>query len=147
MEHIIAACNNCGQKNRIPVSRQNDRPVCGKCRTPLTIENQVTQPVIVTDQNFNQEIDSHKGAVLLDCWAPWCGPCRMMTPVLEELAGNYAGRAKIAKLNVDENPATASRFFVQSVPTILLFKNGQLINTLVGALSRTEIEKHLNGLI
>ena len=83
----------------------------------------------------------------MDCWAPWCGPCKMVAPVLEQLASEYAGRLKIAKLNVDENPATASKYGIQSIPTMLLFKNGSHVNSLVGALPKNEIERHLGTIL
>ena len=105
------------------------------------------RPVDITDQTFNQEVLAHKGPVLVDCWAPWCGPCKMVAPVLSELAQKYSGKVKIAKLNVDENPNTASRYTIQSIPTMLLFKNGQMVDTLVGALPRAELEKHLQKLV
>jgi thioredoxin 2 len=97
----------------------------------------------VTDGTFNREVLSAAGSVLVDCWAPWCGPCRMVAPILDELASKYAGGVRIAKLNVDENPQTASRYDVHSIPTMLLFKDGELVNRLVGALPKETIEQHL----
>jgi len=104
-------------------------------------------PVEVTDRTFTDEVLSFRGPVLVDCWAPWCGPCRMVAPVLDQLAPEYAGRVKIAKLNVDENPMTSSQYAIQSIPTMLLFKNGQQVNKLVGALPKNEIERHLVPLL
>lgn len=86
----------------------------------------------VTDQTFDEEIINAKGVSLVDFWAPWCGPCRILGPVVDELAKEYEGRANIVKLNVDENPQTAGRFGIQGIPTLLLFKDGELIDTLVG---------------
>jgi thioredoxin 2 len=104
-------------------------------------------PVEVTDRTFRDEVLSFRGPVLVDCWAPWCGPCRMVAPVLDQLASEYAGRVKIAKLNVDDNPKIASQYAIQSIPTMLLFKNGQQVNKLVGALPKNEIERHLTPLL
>ncbi len=144
---IIVKCNQCGTKNRIPQARIKDHPRCGKCHVKLPAIKIYDHPVNITDKTFNDEVISHPGIVLMDCWAPWCGPCKMISPVLEQLAKAYAGRVKIVKLNVDENQLTASQFAVQSIPTILLFKDGHKVNTLIGALPKTEIEKHLKSLL
>lgn len=146
-DNIIVMCSYCGAKNRIPRSRINEGPICGKCRTRLHPAGYTDKPIEVTDRSFEREVLSHQGPVLLDCWAPWCGPCRMVAPVLDQLAAEYAGRVKIAKLNVDENPATASRYGVQSIPTMLLFKNGNQVNRLVGALPKQEIENNLTAIL
>lgn len=143
----IVRCSQCGTKNRVPIRRLHDRPICGKCKTPLSAQSSYDSPVDVTDKTFRDEILSFSGPVLMDCWAPWCGPCRMVAPVLNQLAADYAGRIKIAKLNVDENPITASQYAIQSIPTMLLFKNGQQVNKLVGALPKEEIERHLISLL
>ena len=143
-EKVIVKCEKCGAKNRIPKKRLQDGPLCGKCHEPLKAH---TAPVTVTDQTFSQEVLSHPGAVLMDCWAPWCGPCKMVAPVLDQLASEYAGRIKVAKLNVDENPMTASRYGVQSIPTMLLFKNGNQVDKLVGALPKQEIVRHLRTVL
>jgi thioredoxin 2 len=145
-EDIIIKCTRCGIKNRIPASRVHESPICGKCRSPLKAAAPAT-PIDVTDQTFNQEVISYPSAVLVDCWAPWCGPCRMVAPVLEQLAAEYRGRIKIAKLNVDENPITSSRYGIQSIPTMLIFKNGNQVDKMVGALPRQEIERHLAAAI
>jgi len=99
----------------------------------------------LTDSNFDQEIKD--GVVLVDFWAEWCGPCRRIAPIVEELAGQYDGRATVGKLNVDENPNVPGRFMIRGIPTLLLFKNGQLEETLVGLAPKEDIarmiEKHL----
>jgi len=146
-ESIVLRCAGCGAKNRIPKERLGEGPICGKCRKPLNMEGSTAIPLDVTDQTFSREVLSFSGPVLVDCWAPWCGPCRMVAPVLEQLASEYAGRVKIAKLNVDENPATASRYGIQSIPTMLLFKGGKKVNSLVGALPKQEIARHLETIL
>ncbi len=146
-ESMIIRCKKCGTKNRIPRDRLEDKPVCGKCRVPLPIDMDFSAPVNVTDRTFHDEVISYPGTVLVDFWAPWCGPCRTIGPVLEQLAGKYVGKVKIAKLNVDENPLTASQYAVQSIPTMIFFKNGKKGNRLVGAQPKQEIEKQLNAFI
>ena len=98
------------------------------------------EPVRVTDSNFEQEVLKSSLPVLMDCWAPWCGPCRRMVPVMDELATALAGTVKVAKLNVDENPGIASRLGIQSIPTLLLFRNGQILDKLIGVAPRAKIE-------
>jgi thioredoxin 2 len=146
-ESIIAKCDKCGTKNRVPRNRLHDNPVCGKCKSALMIDRVRKVPVEVSDQTFQREVISYPCPVLVDCWAPWCGPCRMVAPVLDQLAADYSGRIRIAKLNVDKNPVTASKYGVQSIPTMLIFKNGNQVNRLVGALPREEIERHLAAIL
>jgi thioredoxin 2 len=127
----------------MPEDKLNRRPLCGKCGIPLVITAGTGHPLDVTDGTFSREVLSQSGAVLMDCWAPWCNPCRVLAPILEELASKYAGGVKIVKLNVDENPVTASKYHIQSIPTMLLFKEGRVVNRLVGVLPKVEIERHL----
>jgi thioredoxin 2 len=119
---------------------QGLQPVCGRCKTALPFEN---KPVKVTDANFAAEVERSPLPVLLDMWAPWCGPCGMVAPVIEELAAEMAGRVRVAKLNVDENPATAARFGVQSIPTLLLLKGGRELDRIVGVQSKAAIVQRI----
>jgi thioredoxin 2 len=146
LDEMIIRCLNCGAKNRMPENRLDERPLCGKCGSALVTGDQGV-PIEVTDSTFSQEVLSDPGSVLVDCWAPWCGPCRTVAPILDELAAKYASGVRIAKLNVDENPQTASRYEIRSIPTMLLFKNGKLVNSLVGALPKETIEQHLIALM
>jgi thioredoxin 2 len=103
--------------------------------------------VEVTDQTFGREVLQHPGPLVLDCWAPWCGPCRSVAPVLDQLAKEYAGRVKIAKLNTDQNQRTSANYSIQSIPTLLFFRDGKLVNRQVGALPKPEIERLIRQIL
>ena len=94
----------------------------------------------VTDANFEAEVEKHDGLAVVDFWATWCGPCRMIAPIVEQLAADYAGKAKVLKLDVDTNQRTAMKFNIRSIPQILFFKNGMVVDTVVGAVPRTTLE-------
>jgi thioredoxin 1 len=99
----------------------------------------------VSDSNFKNEVLESKVPVLVDFWAPWCGPCRAIAPVLEELAGEYAGRAKIVKLNVDDHQSSAAAYGVRSIPNLIVFKNGQVAQQIVGAVPKTKLTQALDA--
>ena len=148
----IQACPKCGARNRVDENAASiSQPVCGKCREklpPLAASGAAAtngKPQVVTDATFASEVVSASSSlpVLVDCWAPWCGPCRMIAPVLEQLAAESRGRYKIAKLNVDENPQTSGQFHIRSIPTMLIFKNGQVVDTIVGAVPKQTIAARL----
>lgn len=107
------------------------------------------KPVPVSDASFRRDVLESDLPVLVDLWAPWCGPCHMIAPVVEKLAGDYAGRLKVAKLNVDENPATANAYHVQGIPTLLIFRDGRVVDRIVGAapepLLRGKVDAALRG--
>lgn len=147
LDDLIIRCLKCGTKNRMPEERLNSKPLCGKCGEPLVIAKQDIKPVDVTDDSFAREVLTTDTSVLVDCWAPWCGPCRTLSPVIDELASDYANGVKVVKLNVDENPATATQYGIRSIPTMLFFREGRLVERLVGALPKQEIEKHLLAII
>jgi thioredoxin 1 len=99
--------------------------------------------MIFTDQNFDQEVIKSEKTVLVDFWAPWCGPCQMMGPIIEELAKEIGDKAKVGKLNVDENPMTAQNFSVMSIPTIMIFKNGKMVKQLVGVQFKEALKEEI----
>jgi thioredoxin 2 len=142
----VVVCSKCGTKNRVEESRlATSEAKCGRCGAMLArVSEQDSKPVVVTDQTFEREALQARGRpVLVDCWAPWCGPCRMIAPVLDQLAAESQGRYRIVKLNVDENPQTASRFQIASIPTMLIFKDGKLIDRLIGAQPKQAIAERL----
>jgi thioredoxin 1 len=94
----------------------------------------------VTDANFEQEVEKHDGLTIVDFWATWCGPCRMIAPILEQLSTEYEGKVKVTKLDVDANIKTGSRFNVRSIPTLLFFKDGKVVDQIIGAVPKTHIE-------
>jgi thioredoxin 1 len=100
-----------------------------------------------TDANFDSEVTKSEIPVLVDMWAPWCGPCRMVAPVIDKLAPQYEGKFKFGKLNVDENPATAGRFQIMSIPTLLFFKNGKVVDSVVGAVPENTLKSKLDSLL
>ena len=104
------------------------------------------EPVTVSDTTFEEEVEKSSLPVLLDCWAPWCGPCRMLAPTIDQIAEEKAGAVKVAKLNVDENPQTATKFGIMSIPTMLIFKGGEVVDRLVGVQPKAAIEQKLDNL-
>jgi thioredoxin 2 len=123
---VVIACPSCGKKNRVPAAVKG-RPRCAQCHQDL--------PWIAeaADADFSEVVERASLPVVVDLWAPWCGPCRMISPALEEVATQLRGRMKLVKVNVDESPATASRFGVQGIPTLLVFDQGRLVDRSVGA--------------
>ena len=101
----------------------------------------MSNSVAVTDATFLTEIENHKGLAVVDFWAAWCGPCRMIAPILDQLATEYNGKAKVAKVDVDTNQQTAMRFNVRSIPSILFFKDGKHVDTVVGAVPKAHLER------
>ena len=143
---MIVKCGSCETKSRVRSDAAPEKaPVCGKCGSPLTVPT--TEPAIVTDANFVELVERSGTPVLLDLWAAWCGPCRMLAPTIEALARELAGRVLVGKLDVDSNQRTAARFGVQGIPTLLILKGGREVDRLVGLQSREAILKRLQPFI
>ena len=128
-------CANCGATNRIAPSERG-APHCGKCGKPLA------WVVSAGDATFDVEARAQP-TVVVDLWAPWCGPCRFVSPILDDLAHQYAGRLKVIKVNVDENPGLARRFDAMSIPTLVVMRDGSVVNRIVGAAPKEQLESQI----
>lgn len=140
----VIVCSKCGAKNRVDENRLSEAK-CGRCGEKLpAAAGGDAKPVVITDQTFESEVLQARGQpVLVDCWAPWCGPCRAIAPVMDQLAEESHGQYRITKLNVDENLQTASRYQIASIPTMLIFKDGRLIDRIIGAHPKHAIAERL----
>ncbi len=139
MSSRITLCPSCGTKNRVPATAKG-RPQCASCKAPLP------WLVDVGDDELAVALDTNQ-LVLIDLWAPWCGPCRMVAPVLERLARRYAGRVKVVKVNVDDNPRAAARFDAQSIPTLAMVRNGVTVGRIVGAQPEPVLARKIEALL
>jgi thioredoxin 2 len=148
MESVVIACPQCHTKNRIPEEKLGQTAKCGKCGMTFVTPHVVNDhPITLTDENFTQEVLQSPLPVLVDVWAPWCGPCRMVAPVIEEIAREFAGRITVGKLNSDENRIIPSQYRIQGIPTLLLFHKGQLAEQIVGAVPKQHIVQKLQQVL
>jgi thioredoxin 2 len=132
----VVACPRCGAKNRIATPPAGTVPRCGNCKTPLPLV------LVGSEASFERDLQAPT-PVIVDFWAPWCQPCLLVAPVLDQLARDFAGRLKVVKVNIDENPQLAARYRVQSIPALLVFRDGQLRDTVVGALPKPALLERL----
>lgn len=143
---MVVRCAACGSQNRVSAARVagGQAAVCGRCKAALPVGGEVG---VVSDATFAREVEGSGIPVVVDLWAPWCAPCRMIAPVVEGLGKEFAGRVRFVKLNIDENPATASRFRVDSIPTLLVMKGGREVDRLVGLQGAPEIRRRIAAVV
>jgi len=140
-ESIHAVCPHCGKTNRLPAQRTAEQPDCGACGRPLF----PGKPVEIDDARFDDYLRRTGLPVVVDFWASWCGPCRMMAPQFEQAAKKLAGRVQFLKVDSDANPQLSQRYGIRSIPTLALFRNGQEVRRTAGAMSAAQIEAWLAG--
>ena len=146
-ESVIIECLRCGTKNRVPRARIHDKPHCGKCHAPLDVEAFAVRPLETSDATFARDVLAAAEPVLVLFYSPTCPYCRMLSPVIDELAVKFEGTALIARLNTTVNPVVSSQYGIQGVPSLLLFREGKLLKRMVGVQSGDEIERSLKGII
>ncbi len=137
---VEVRCAHCGRRNRLLRARLHDGPSCGACRRPVF----PAAPVAANDATFAEEAEAGPLPVLVDFWAPWCGPCRAIAPVLDRVAAERAGRLKVVKVNVDESPRAAARFGVQAIPTMVVLQEGRPVDEIRGALPKPALDARLD---
>jgi thioredoxin 2 len=137
--HVTVRCQFCETWNRVDLARAANRPKCGKCERPILLD----RPIALDDESFARTVESSGVPVLVDFYADWCGPCKMMAPAVDELAAKYQGRALVAKLNTDRAQATAARFQIRGIPTVVVFSAGQEAARQSGALPLAGLEQLL----
>ena len=135
--HAIVPCGSCGKLNRVNMDRADAGAQCGSCTAPLVID----APVVLTDANFDAVVGRSTIPVMVDFYADWCGPCKMMAPVFADFARQQKGRVLVAKVNTDENPGVSQRFGIRSIPTLTLMAGGREVSRQVGAIPMAALER------
>ena len=145
MSGVVVICPGCQVKNRIPDQKQHLKALCGKCGSKITIGDQAV-PVVLGDGNFQGFIKEVTLPVMVDFYAPTCGPCQAIAPLVKKFAKQYAGRVIIAKINTSEHPGTAAHYQIRGVPTLVFFRNGIVVDQILGAPSEVELAGKLDSL-
>ena len=137
---VVVRCPFCTTLNRVRLARAADRPTCGECARPLLLD----RPVAVTDADIDRVIAGSEAPVVIDFHADWCGPCKIMAPILDDIARNRLGRLLVAKLDTDRNPAASARFGIRGIPTLIVFHGGREVARQVGLVPRAKLEEILD---
>ena len=130
------SCPFCATLNRVDLGRIADRPRCGECKRPILLD----RPIAVTDATIESVTTGTTAPVVMDCYADWCGPCKIMAPTLDAFAHDRAGDVLVTKLDTDRNPVTAQRLDIRAIPTLIVFRNGRVVGRQAGVLSRAELD-------
>jgi len=136
-KHATVACPFCATLNRVDLGRIADRPKCGQCARPILLD----RPIAVTDATLDGVLAGTDVPVVMDCYADWCGPCKIMAPILDDFAHDRQGEVLVTKLDTDRNPATARRFDVRAIPTLLVFRNGREVGRQAGVIPREGLDR------
>jgi thioredoxin 2 len=140
-KHLTLRCQFCDTWNRIDAARAANRPKCGKCGKPMLLD----RPFVLNEETFARTIEGAEVPVLVDFYADWCGPCKMMAPYVDEIAATYQGRALVAKLDTDRAQRTAASFNIRGIPTTIVFKHGKEVARQTGAVPKPMLAKMLDG--
>ena len=140
---MILICPSCLAKNRVPEEKLSIAPQCGQCHQPLI----PLAPIELNEQNFATFIQNSDLPIFIDLWADWCGPCKMVGPIIEELAEMYEGQVLIGKCDVDENGDVAAEYGIRNIPTVLFFKNGELVDKQVGSASKSAFDDKIKKML
>jgi thioredoxin len=143
-DEFLIRCRSCGAKNRVMLHKLHSLPRCGKCQDQLVIPDRA---ISISENDFSREVLEETIPTAVDFWAPWCGPCSMVAPILEEIAREYRGKIKIVKVNSDDNQMLSARYSIQGIPTLVLFRDGKEIDRLIGVAPKENIMRflHLKG--
>ncbi|MCG6896149.1 MAG: thioredoxin TrxC [Thiocapsa sp.] len=135
VDNLNLVCPSCEAVNRVPAARLSDRPTCGKCKRPLFEGH----PVALSDHNFDRYLTRGDLPLVVDFWAPWCGPCKMMAPAYEQAAARIEPRARLGKVDTEQNPMLAQRYGIRSIPTLVIFRGGRQIVSQPGAMGLPQL--------